>query len=264
MKQPVVAALRRLGLLPAAERARYRWKRLRASGANRRFRVARPEFLLPPPDLLYEVSGDVRYERHYLGGKYAADYIHRVVTTHLGTSSVAIAEWGCGVGRVVRHFPQFGTYRRVAGTDVDARMIAWCREHIAGVEFQVNAVEPPLPFEAASFDCIYAFSVFTHLTEDLHHRWIAELLRVVRAGGLVILTLNGEGSKHLLSDQELADYDRGLLVTRGEVALGGRLFGAYHSPAFVRRFAGRAEVIEFVPGERGVQDLWVLRAPAAA
>ena len=39
-------------------------------------------------------------------------------------------------------------------------------------------------------DAIYSVSVFTHLSEDFHRAWQGELLRVVRAGGIMMTTVH--------------------------------------------------------------------------
>jgi SAM-dependent methyltransferase len=49
-------------------------------------------------------------------------------------------------------------------------------------------VQPPLAFEDASFDLIYAFSVFSHLNEETGISWINDFARLVRPGGAVMVT----------------------------------------------------------------------------
>jgi len=50
-----------------------------------------------------------------------------------------------------------------------------------------NSSIPTLPVEDNSVDCIAAWSVFTHIeTFELH--WLAELRRILRPGGLALLT----------------------------------------------------------------------------
>jgi len=55
-------------------------------------------------------------------------------------------------------------------------------------EFDINALSPPLVYGEGSFGLIYTFSVFTHLSEALQVSWLAELSRVLKPGGYLLLT----------------------------------------------------------------------------
>ena len=49
--------------------------------------------------------------------------------------------------------------------------------------FEQSAVEPPLRFADGSFDIVYAYSVFSHLSERVQLRWVEEFARILRPGG---------------------------------------------------------------------------------
>lgn len=105
-----------------------------------------------------------------------------------------ILDFGCGCGRVLRHFRRLAAGRELHGTDVDPEAVAWCREHLGSfAAFEVSGDEPPLPYPAARFDLVFAISVFSHLPEDRQRVWLAELQRVLRPGGLLIASVHGEG-----------------------------------------------------------------------
>lgn len=53
------------------------------------------------------------------------------------------------------------------------------------VEFRQCTV-PPLPFADASFDCVITFQVIEHIEQDA--QFVREIARVLRPGGLLILT----------------------------------------------------------------------------
>ncbi len=173
-------------------------------------------------------------------------------------------EWGCGPARIIRHLPGLlGPAWGVSGCDANRDTIRWCAAHLPGIGFDENGAAPPLPYPAGNFDCVYAWSVFTHLSATLHRAWAEELHRVLKPNGLLICTLNGAAARPLLLPAEQARFDAGELVVRGTVAEGTRCFLAYHPDPFVggdllRRF----DVLEHVPapnlfGER--QDVWVAR-----
>ncbi|MDX6513303.1 MAG: hypothetical protein QOE36_2807, partial [Gaiellaceae bacterium] len=174
----------------------------------------------------------------------------------------SLLDFGCGCGRVTRrwvdlHGPE------ICGSDRDERAIEWCRTNLPFARFERNGLEPPLAFDDARFDLVYALSVFTHLTADLQHRWIVELGRVIRPAGLLLLTTHGESYADGLHADERRRFEGGELVVRWEEVAGTNLCGAYHPERWVReRLARGFEVIDFEPqGARGNprQDLYVLR-----
>ena len=262
MKQDALHLLRRLRLLPVAEAARYRWAALRGRAGRRDFERRHPSVALPPDDVAYDAYGMLHWDFYWGFGELAAAFIADRISP--GRSGGRVLEWGCGPARIVRHLPaRLGSAWAVHGTDANEKTIAWCSAHMPGVAFESNAAEPPLPFSSSHFDAVYAVSVFTHLSADLHHKWIRELGRVLKPGGLLICTLNGEASRSLLLPFEARAYDGGELVVRGDVAGGTRCFVAYHPPRFVRQQLLREfDIQEHIPapnllGER--QDIWIAR-----
>jgi SAM-dependent methyltransferase len=175
-----------------------------------------------------------------------------------------LLDFGCGCGRVLRHLRPYESVR-LHGTDCNAVAIGWWDEHLNFAEFSSNALEPPLRYRNHSFDLIYAFSVFTHLTEPLQKAWITELGRVLRPNGLLIITVNGEHyiDRDPLSQDEQARYDRGELVLRRQDIAGQNGCVAFHPQRYVCRVLAQGfEVVDYLPaGARGnpPQDAYVLR-----
>ena len=78
-----------------------------------------------------------------------------------------------------------------AGCDVDRDAIEWAVAHRPGPAWTLSSFEPPLPYAAGSFDLVYAVSVFSHLGRGPQERWLAELARVLRPGGVALLSVHG-------------------------------------------------------------------------
>jgi SAM-dependent methyltransferase len=76
--------------------------------------------------------------------------------------------------------------------DVDAEAIGWLRSHSEGIDARVNPPEGPAPFADGSFDLVCSISIFTHLNERSQRVWLAEVARLLRPGGLAVLTTLGE------------------------------------------------------------------------
>jgi len=174
-------------------------------------------------------------------------------------------DWGCGPARVVRHLPDFvGKHCRIFGTDYNTATIDWCKNNVTNINFQLNKIAPPLVFEENFFGAIYGISIFTHLSEANHLAWYDELMRVSQKGCVLLLTMQGEAFRAILTGKERAIFDKGQLVTRGKVLEGHRVYSAFHPPAYVRELFGRdAEILKHKPGIKkdwGIeQDVWILR-----
>lgn len=264
-KQPIVYGLRKVRLLKIAEELRYCFDVARRYHSNRAFARSQPNFTFPPYRLLYEVKGTTNYEQYLTGGKKGAQKLYKSLSPFLPEKNATIAEWGCGVAQLVRHIPELGggRFSRVIGTDYNKRMIDWCQKNITDVQFLLNGLVPPLPIDTGVLDCLYAVSVFTHLSEEMHFAWLDEMLRVVRPKGCLVITTMSDGCRFVLSKSELVDYQAGRLVVRGNVKEGSRLYSAYQSPAFMReKFLKGLEIIQHLPcAIKQKQDLWIVRIP---
>jgi len=267
LKQQALQLLRRARLLETADTARFRWLALDSPAARTAFAQTFGDAPLPPDDIAYDAYGTLDWTFYWGFGKLAAEFLAPRFEAH-APGGGCVLEWGCGPARIIRHLPALlGPAWRVSGSDANVRTIRWCAEHLPGIQFVENGAEPPLAFDDASFDCAYAVSVFTHLAADLQRCWAAELRRVLKPGGLLVCTLNGDASRSLLMPPEQDAYDRGEPVVRGEVTGGTRCFVAYHPPAYVRNDLLREyDVLEHLPapnvfGER--QDVWIVRSLVA-
>jgi len=146
-----------------------------------------------------------------------------------------ILDFGCGCGRVARHWR--GLDVDLHGCDVNRRMIDWCRRNLQFGNFDVNQLEPPLPYGDGSMGLAYAFSVFTHLPEQLQLRWIQEFRRILRPGGYLLFSTLGEYYAGLdrLTDAERQSFDDGRLVVLFEEHAGESFCSAYHPRAYVEQ-----------------------------
>jgi SAM-dependent methyltransferase len=226
---------------------------------------------LPPARLIHAVAGTKDpawfWQGGQLGAKALTDILARrglTLATH-----TSILDFGCGCGRVIRHLAPLAPAAQLRGTDYNPALIRWCRRALPVAEFSVNDLAPPLRHADGAFDLIYAFSVFTHLTEPLQHAWIAELRRILRPGGLLIISTHGERYREKLPEADRARFDSGETIVWSGDDAGKNRCATFHPPAYVReRLAPAAglEVLEFAAeGALGNphQDAWLLRRPAA-
>ncbi len=150
-------------------------------------------------------------------------------------------DFGCGAGRVLRHFAPEADRCEFHGCDIDQPAIAWARKHLSPpFNLFLSREVPPLERPNASFDLIWATSVFTHLVHETWSSWMLELHRLLRPGGILMASYLGEGQHWILGepwdDERIGmnvinaglDWDRG----------GGPV--VFHSEWWLRAHWGRA------------------------
>ena len=97
-----------------------------------------------------------------------------------------ILDFGCGWGRVLRFFLRDVKPDTLFGIDVDPESVSLARKTCPSGNFKTVPARGPCPFE--DLDLVYAVSVFSHLPEELHLCWLAELHRVLKPGATLIVT----------------------------------------------------------------------------
>jgi SAM-dependent methyltransferase len=99
-----------------------------------------------------------------------------------------VVDFGCGWGRMIRFFIKDVEPSHLHGVDPQSSAIATCAATNQWASFQQIDVRPPTSMEDASVDLIYAYSVFSHLSEDVHLQWLEEFARMLRPGGTLVVT----------------------------------------------------------------------------
>lgn len=200
------------------------------------------------------------------------------IATHrpLFGSNLSVLDWGVGCGRVARHLAP-GIGAGFHGCDIDADNVAWCAENLPG-RFAPSKLEPPLPYADGTFDLIYGVSVFTHLRQPWEQRWLAELRRVLKPGGVVMVTVHGQTAIDF-AGLTPADYralqnrvaQEGLAMTSTNNQLDGfvdhpdEYVNVFHSPDYIQREWSRFFTdIRLIPGYIFTHDLVVMTTSAKA
>jgi SAM-dependent methyltransferase len=161
-----------------------------------------------------------------------------------------VLDFGCGWGRFIRLWMKDIPEYNLFGVDVVPDMIGFCRISGLPAQFAVVPALGPTEFETGSLDLIYAYSVFSHLSEAAHVAWMEEFRRILKPNGILVFTTQArrfltwtealrQQPEEALSDWELslrtafpqvgralAEYDAGELVF---AATGG---GDHRPPSF--------------------------------
>lgn len=238
--------------------------------SNQLFFAAHPDFVPPPYYLAYDAYGHTNWHTYYDTGLRHSCLVSDLIREHISEKEMKICEWGCGPGRVIRHLEEIEGFDKVEifGTDYNANSIEWCNKNIKKMHFLKNNLEPPLQLESEFVDCVYAISVFTHLSEQMHYAWIKELFRIIKPNGIVIFTTHGDLYAKSLLPSEKAKYDSGLLVIENQFKEGKKYFSAFHPPKFVKdKLLKDYTVVKHIsnPTEYQLeQEVWVVKKRTSA
>jgi len=227
-------------------------------GLGDRVRRAREPFPLPPPALLRNVQLTPWVKEYLEVGRRSAASI----VPALGDPK-RVLDFGCGSGRTLRHLRDSGW--QLFGCDIDADAIRWSREALPFASFEVNDDDPPLPYPDAFFDAVYAVSVFTHFPPGRQERWAAEMARVLRAEGTLVISSVGFTALRAFagSPENIEALRRdGMLWIRGDDRFNAS--GMYHSAAGIERvFSPYFRIVAHTErGLDGFQDLTIMERSA--
>lgn len=167
--------------------------------------------LLPqmPPD---EVHAMARGSLAAGGDLYTAD----VVVTNLRRAGFELAQgatvldFGCSSGRVLRPLAAWRPDLDLLGCDPNEDAIAWATGSLPVARWFVSPTAPPLDLDDGAVDVVYAISIWSHFAAGPALDWLAEMHRIVRPGGALLLTTHAFDT--------LAHYMRADLMTRDSAA----------------------------------------------
>ncbi len=109
--------------------------------------------------------------------------IRRELLPHAGAAP-RVLDLGCGTGELAPVFLRHGY--AYDGIDVDTPRIAYARAHFPGGAFQVMDAAH-LAYPDAAFDQVLVTGVFHHLPDAVVRAIVAEMRRVLRPGGRVLV-----------------------------------------------------------------------------
>jgi ubiquinone/menaquinone biosynthesis C-methylase UbiE len=156
----------------------------------------------------------------------------------------SVLDMGCGTGTLALVARQrVGETGRVSGIDPSPQMIARASRKAArrglAIDFQVDVVEQ-LAFPNGSFDVVLSTFMMHHLPDDLKHRGLAEIARVLKPGGrLLVLDMKGPAGpwKSRIADQPALMKNAGF----SQIETGETSFSGYTGLGFALGSIGRVD-----------------------
>lgn len=188
------------------------------------------KFPFPSSKFIFAIIAIPWVSEYYKSGKQIFDDMMLQMNKAKITlaSGANILDFGCGCGRLIRHFAAENKYN-LFGSDLNSELINWCNKNFTFGNFQTNKIFPPLNFEDNFFDLIYARSVFTHLSKDLQLAWIKEIKRILKPGGIFYFTTHGNKTIHNLTKEEKEKFLQDEIVLHNYFDEGDNKFTTYQS-----------------------------------
>ncbi|HEX2834209.1 MAG TPA: class I SAM-dependent methyltransferase [Thermoanaerobaculia bacterium] len=210
---------------------------------------ARVDALPTPPGAIVAVTQGGDDARSYRNSVVSSFVTSQILLREAGVDPDAlraVLDIGCGTGRLLIGWQNGG--RRAVGVDMNAELIAWNKANLGELEWHQSPPLPPLPFAAESFDLLMLASVFTHLPLAWQRAWVVEFQRLLKPGGVVLLTLMGGVYQRTILDP----HGRALFEQLGYVEgiggeTGSNAYSTYHSEAFVRELVRPLEIKAMFP-----------------
>jgi SAM-dependent methyltransferase len=226
----------------------------------------------PPTELIQLVTGENNTKQFLLSRRPAVEEILRF----LSEANVDIhkckhiLDWGCGCGRILAGWE--GLLERdvhLVGVDVNPQLIEFCKNSIKYADAQVCGYMPPLNFSTGYFDIIYGASVYTHLTVSAMKAWTRELVRLLRLGGVLILSFHGSYYLDTLKDLDpegprMLKENGYYLYVHPNACLGSNDYAAFHTVDFLKALFKDLSLLKAYSGVTpssfaAHQDILVLR-----
>ena len=180
-----------------------------------------------------------------------------------------IVDWGCGCGRLSRHILEQRSWS-LTGIDIDPVNIEWCQKNLSSKPFHLVSPDLPTKIDTQSQDILIGHSVFTHLAELDQFMWLAEINRILKPGGLALVTVMGSYSASI---EKMPLSSLTTLIEKGFLDVGWQDDGVdSQKPGFYRRvfhtidyvkteWSKYLEVVGVIEGFSDHQAAIVLRKP---
>jgi SAM-dependent methyltransferase len=147
---------------------------------------------LPDPKEMAQIGSSTK-DIFILQGTRMSGVLYDAIVEYFGhvTPGLRFLDFGCGVGRVAIPLVSRLPSPRFHACDVNPEAIKYIQRVLPDAKADVTGFQPPLPYEDASFDCIYSISIWTHLPISMQLRWLQEIKRILKPHGLALISFSG-------------------------------------------------------------------------
>ena len=264
LKRQIKKIFIKLNALVILDKFNYICSSLKYLAKNKSYKKQNPDFAFPPDYYLYETYR-LDYKEYKEDGEVTAKEIIDWTSKYIA-GDLKILEWGCGVGRIIRHIPNLiDKNLTVVGIDINEEMINWNSANIPNIYFKKIDYNPPTTFENNNFNLVYALSVFTHIEYKFHANWLAEIYRIISDNGIFLFTTHGNKFEVNLDTNEKELLYKDGALTMDYKQKGHRMMTTYNNyESFKIVVENYFEILAYYNGAEypekvGGQDLWIVR-----
>ncbi|MFK8005023.1 MAG: nucleotidyl transferase AbiEii/AbiGii toxin family protein [Saprospiraceae bacterium] len=114
------------------------------------------------------------------------------------------------------------------------------------------------------FDVVFCIDRFNYFSEELHFQVYQELMRVLKPGGILILTTLGESYKSKLKKDEKEKFEQGELIFRKDGSGNYKPFVVFHPQSFLEKLFREDTILEHIKTpitdkKYFAQDIWFIQ-----
>lgn len=143
---------------------------------------------LPPDDVqkaFTGISGKRNIEQAFAFYTY-------ILKNYVSKKQPVIMDFGSGWGRIARLFLRDTLAENIFAVDPYSVALDWMKNTGLPCRIIKSNPLPPIPsIGIKKFDLIYAFSVFSHLSEEYFNSWMFYLLSLLDENGTIVFTSRG-------------------------------------------------------------------------
>jgi ubiquinone/menaquinone biosynthesis C-methylase UbiE len=149
---------------------------------------ALPSF--PPVDVQAKFVGSNGYDAFLDAITFIEKMKNRLVENGLEIRKNTLTlDCGVGWGRIYQAMLREVEPASILGVDIDSEAIKMCEQSMPYGRFELISKNPPYEnLQEASFDIVYLYSVFSHLSETGFRSMMAEFSRITKKGGFLVFT----------------------------------------------------------------------------
>jgi 2-polyprenyl-3-methyl-5-hydroxy-6-metoxy-1,4-benzoquinol methylase len=146
--------------------------------------------VMPPDEIQVAwtgASGKALLEQSISFIRAVAEFYEQNIGKSLQNS--VILDYGCGWGRLIRLLYKFSSPENIYGCDAWENSLNLCKDFRVRANLRIcDEIPNSVPFDGVKFDLIYAFSVFTHLSNRTGLSVISALRSAISVRGLLAVT----------------------------------------------------------------------------
>jgi SAM-dependent methyltransferase len=124
------------------------------------------------------------------GPEYFAEYKIRQLRQIVEREQVGVSricDFGSGIGNSIPYFRKYFPDAALTSSDVSERSLTLGKQRYPGDGNTILIEDSRIPCEAGAFDVAFSACVFHHIPHEEHVKWLKELHRITRAGGLIAI-----------------------------------------------------------------------------